>query len=222
MRSICSMRWIRSNWSAALRSTMISAGGGGGAGRGGRAASTGGGGASTDGPLSGASEYGLVSPELSVVFFDRGRPRRLGFLGSVIRKLRVIRGLSSGRTEHSAKAQKGAMGLEKPSSLVNSRGAALRWKCGIFRDGFGRAVTQPKGRKAPFDTAGVRDMLARPTHWRGMPPTEMIRHPVGIRCEACKLRIQRTRRHDPGRPAFAIATLGVLRSEAICATRPAG
>jgi len=160
MRSICSMRWIRSSWSAALRSTMISAGGGGGAGRGGRAVSTGGGGASTDEPLSGASEYGLVSPELSVAFLVRGRPRRLGFLGSLIRKLRVIRGLSPGRTEHSATAQKQpwAWKTESTRELVLAQG------CAGNAEYFGTGLDVPshshKGRGAPLVTAGVRESLA--------------------------------------------------------------
>ena len=84
-------------------------------------------------PVDGASRYGLSSPTESGLCGDRVRPRRLGRLRSVIRKLRVIRWLSSGRTERRCMASE-AMSQErrigKPTRKARARAKRRRNKDG--------------------------------------------------------------------------------------------
>ena len=135
--------------------------------------------------------------------FDRGRPRREGRLRSFIRKLQVIRGLSSGRTERDATACE-AMGRE---SRVYLRTRKARTGARNSEES-GRVWFVPShsrnGEKRRPVLQGVRDILAR-LITEGLWSGEFPGYPVLTRCEARSLR-HRYR--------------GVLRPTAICATRP--
>ena len=119
---------------------------------------------------------------LSGVGFDRGRPRREGRLRSFIRKLQVIRGLSSGRTERDAMACE-AMGRE----------SRVHWRTRKARTGArnseesGRVWFVPShsrnGEKRRPVLQGVRDKLAR-LITEGLLSGEFPGYPVLTRCEA--------------------------------------
>lgn len=151
-----------------------------------------------------------MSPAVSGDGFDRGRPRRAGRRRSVIRKLRVIRGLLSGRTERSAMAFV-AMGRNRRAQFrarearerakiqsVSGRGSLCRRTlsdCRMHNRTAGWTLAKDANR--PPVPHGERAISARPITGRGC-RQGVPRHPGWHSVPGLRVTNPTTNRSDPG------------------------